>query len=323
MDHATEQLFALLLIAGIVYLATHRHLWRRSGTSHGTARWATEQDCRAAGMLDGGDELILEKTRGRRLLRMRPVHAAIFSPAGGGKTISFSTVWLLTKRGSMVVNDVKNGELYRLTAAARRVMGLKVVRLDPFGVCGPGGDTLNPVDLIGDGPECVDDCRAMMEAMCPEAPEGDKDPHWREQCINVGTGLLSWICTDLRAEERSLVSLRELVSKSELCEAAVETMRARGDVFARMAGVIAQLEDKEKASVFSTVHRHTAFLDSPAIIENICQSSFNPRELLKGDGMTIYLILPAHLLAAETRWLRLVIASLIRLIAREAEQENR
>jgi len=328
--NASGDLIVLLVILAILGAAMLPRQWRPSGTAHGTARWANMDDLRRAGMLRTGDGLILGKTRTGRLIRMfRYVHLAIFSPAGGGKTVSFSMVWCMTKRfGSMVVNDPK-GELYRLSAHIRRAMNHKVIRLDPARVCGPGEDTCNPLDLIGDGEECVDDCRALAEAMCPEAPEGERDPHWREQAVNVCATLLAFICTELKAEERNLTSLRALLSQENLCLAAVAAMRAKGGVFADLAGIIEQLQSKEEgggwskegASVMSTLHRHTQFLSSPAIIRNTSKSSFDARELLNGN-VTVYIIVAPHLQEAWSRWTRLVIASFIRLIGREAEQEN-
>ncbi len=328
--NSASDLFVLLVILAVIGAALIPSPWKGSTTAHGTARWATIDDLRRAGMLRDGDGLILGKTRTGRIIRMfRYVHLAIFSPAGGGKTVSFSTVWLLSKRfGSMIVHDPK-GELYRLTAHIRRGMGHTVIRLDPFESCGPGSDTCNVLDLIADGPECVDECRALMEAACPEAPEGERDPHWREQAINVGAALLAFICTEIKAEERNLTSLRALLSQEDLCLGAVAAMRAKSGVFADLAGIVDQLQSKEEgggwskegASVMSTLHRHTQFLSSPALIRNVSKSSFDPRELMNGK-MTIYLILPPHLLEAQRRWLRLVIASFIRLIGREAKLEN-
>jgi type IV secretion system protein VirD4 len=311
-----------VLIAVAALLLCLRPTWRRSGTAYGTAKWATMQHCQQKGMLADSDGLILGQTRDGRLLRMlRYIHLALFGPAGGGKTVSFAVPWLLTKRGaSMVVHDPK-GELYRLTAARRRAMGHQVVRLDPFEVCGPGADAFNPLDLIESRANCEDDARALSEAMVLRTGE-EKDPHFNDQAANVITGLLSFILSDLRPDQRNLSSLREMVTDADLCGPTVAAMRAKGGVFARMAGVISQLEDKEKASVFSTVHRHTTFLDSDAINTCTGSSSFDARQLLKGK-MTIYLILPPHQLEAQSRWLRLVIASLIRLIGHEGTQENK
>lgn len=327
--NSTSDLLILLIVLAVIGALLLPRRWRGSGTAYGTARWANLDDLHSAGMLADGDGLILGRTRTGKLIRMfRYVHLAIFSPAGGGKTVSFATVWLMTKRkASMVVNDLK-GELYRLTSHIRRAMGQKVIRLDPARICGHGEDSFNNLDLIGDGPECVDDCRACAEAICPEATEGERDPHWREQSVNLCTVLLVFICTTLKAEERNLVSLRTLLSQEDLCLAALASLRAKGGVFANLAGIVEQLQNKEGggwskegSSVFSVAHRHTAFLDSPAMIRSVSKSSFDAHELLKGR-MTVYLIVPPHLQEAWSRWNRLVISSLIRLIGRESEQEN-
>ncbi len=267
-------LIVLLVVLAIIAAAMLPRQWRPSGTAYGTARWANMDDLRRAGMIRNGEGLILGKTRTGRLIKMsRYIHTAIFSPAGGGKTVSFSTVWLLTKRGSIVVNDPK-GELYRLTAHIRRAMGEIVVRLDPFEVCGAEPDTFNPLDLIRD--DCVDDVRALAEAMVIRTGE-EKDPHWNDQGANVIAALLAFICAEITAEERNFSSLRDLIALEDLRNAAVESMKGKGGIYARMAGVIDQLEDKEKAGVLSTAHRHTTFLDSPAIIKSVSKSSFDAR----------------------------------------------
>jgi type IV secretion system protein VirD4 len=161
----------------------------------------------------------------------------------------------------------------------------------------------------------------MAEAMVTRTGE-EKEPYWNDQAANVIAGLTAFIASALKPEERNLGSLRELISQAELCSAAVSAMREKGGVFARLAGVIAQLQDKEKAGVFSTVHRHTTFLDSEAIMASVSNSSFDTRELLKGN-MTIYLVLPPHQLEAQSRFLRLIIASLIRLVGKEGMQDGK
>ena len=71
----------------------------RSGTAYGTAKFAKEKHCRAKGMLADSDGLILGRDAlGRATADAALRHLAIFSPAGGGKTVSFAVPWLLTKR---------------------------------------------------------------------------------------------------------------------------------------------------------------------------------------------------------------------------------
>ena len=90
-------------------------------------------------------------------------------------------------------------------------------------------------------------------------------------------------------------------------------LRAKGDLFARLGGLIGQLEDKERAGVYSTAHRHTAFLDSPEIMAATSRSSFDLEELRQGN-VSLYIVLPPPRLEAQGRFLRMLIAAIIRLI---------
>ena len=83
---------------------------------------------------------------GRMLRTSTYVHLATFSPPGGGKGVGVMIPNLLSYRGNCVIVDPK-GENFKATADHRRKkFGHRIIRLDPFGVCGPGSDTLNPLD---------------------------------------------------------------------------------------------------------------------------------------------------------------------------------
>jgi type IV secretion system protein VirD4 len=146
-----------------------RHTWHASG-SYGTARLAGLLDLAGmlgeAGLILGGAGLsgrpsrweairclISPKVRAktatlmmlaafwrgfdRRFIRVKDyVHLLTVAPAGAGKSVSVIIPNLLSHRGSTVVIDPK-GELFAATAEARRKMGHRVIRLDPFGVAGP------------------------------------------------------------------------------------------------------------------------------------------------------------------------------------------
>src|SRR5579885_3834981 len=165
--------YAWLVAAGIGVALLCRKTYRY--TAYGTARWADATDI--PHLLEG-DGLILghiqgkpDKWRGtlalfdrtiparaacqkflmafqrkppKFLVRLtNAVHTAIFAPTGVGKGVSCVLPFLLTCPDSCVVVDFK-GENARLTAAARRRMGHKVVVLDPFKIVTPEPDTFNP-----------------------------------------------------------------------------------------------------------------------------------------------------------------------------------
>lgn len=349
-----------LVVLVFVALAIRARRWRGRGYAHGTARLAAVPDLAGAGMLSGYG-LILGRvlSSGRRGARRRAInvlvrfpysrsreaclefvaafgrpggagqlirlpthtHVLTVAPTGAGKGVSYVVPALLTYRGSVIIFD-PNGELYKLTSARRRAMGQKVRRLDFFGVCGPGGDTLNVLDLVQpDSPLLVDDARAMAEVFVARTGD-EKDPHWNDSAVAVLTAILSLILTSFPAKERNLGSLREVVTDPELFAGAIARLCEAGGLLRRLGNQLKHYQGDELMSVLSTTDRHTTFIDSRAVEAGLKTSSFDVRGLLRGDT-TVYLILPADQIQAQSRLLRLVVSSLIRLIGREGAKGGR
>ncbi len=123
-----------------------------------------------------------------RMIRIRnPVHMSTYGKAGSGKGVSVLIPNLLAFSGSCVVTDPK-GELYDITADhRRRKFGHKIIRLDPFGVCGPGSDTLNPFDRINaEADDFLDQCRELASMIIVRTGE-EKEPHWNDgvHCVHL------------------------------------------------------------------------------------------------------------------------------------------
>ncbi|WP_410967353.1 type IV secretory system conjugative DNA transfer family protein, partial [Salmonella sp. SAL4436] len=66
------------------------------------------------------------------------------------------------------------------------------------------------------------------------------------------------------------------------------------------------MADRERGSVLSTARKNTAFLDDPRIAAALSHSDFN-LSAIKAETMTVYLVLPANRIAANTRFIRLFI----------------
>src|SRR5262249_49804515 len=121
---------------------------------------------------------------GSRLMRTKNhVHLLTCSPAGGGKGVGALITNLLSYPGNCVVVDPK-GELFRETAEhRRRQFGHLIIRLDPFGVCGPGGDSLNPLGFIDPAAKDFVDQVADLADQIVIRQHDEKDPHWNESAI--------------------------------------------------------------------------------------------------------------------------------------------
>jgi type IV secretion system protein VirD4 len=262
-----------------------------------------------------------------RLIRpAKFVHLASFSPTGGGKGVGVMIPNLLSYPGNCVVNDPSGGLFKETAEHRRRQFGHRVIRLDPFEVCGPGGDTLNPLSFID--PEAKDfvDQVADLADQIVIRQHDEKDPHWNESAIKNVKAFGSFVCgAEKRPEKRHLGTVRALTSSRGKYAQAVEVMQQMGDacngVIARLGGDLTWHEGEELSSVMSTLGRHLGFLDSPVIARNVATSSFDPKILRTGKA-TIYLILPHESLSTMSRWLRLQIGTIMRRSTRGFGEQN-
>ena len=107
------------------------------------------------------------------------VHVAIFAPTGVGKGVFCVITFLLTCEYSCVVLDLKDGELARITADARRKMGNRVILLDPYNRVTDTPDTLNPLLSIESNSRfAIDDSRETAAAMVDRKEEKGDGVHF-------------------------------------------------------------------------------------------------------------------------------------------------
>ncbi len=153
---AWQALLPLAVIAGVACgaIAVVRHGWFANVSDlHGSARWATTRDLRAAHLLDpprrlrklgvafrlvrpaaqrAGIYLGLWSQWGRRtyLRDCGPAHVLVFAPTRSGKGVGIVIPTLLTWPHSVLVHDLK-GENWALTAGTRKRMGQLCLKFAP------------------------------------------------------------------------------------------------------------------------------------------------------------------------------------------------
>ena len=248
---------------------------------------------------------------------------------------------LLFYRGSVLCLDPK-GELANITAARRAALGQKVFVLDPFevvkGKAAGFRAAYNPLATLRLGSRSViEDAVQVADALVVRTGQ-EKDPHWNESAGNFLIGLILYValCDDLPEAERHLGSVRALVNQALSLIAGTKTyalpkrilvaadrLAAAGheDDAAAIAGSIRGFYEKghdELASVLSTVHRHTQFLDFRAMKGVLTGHSFDLTDLKTAPGgVSVYLCLPATRMEMCNRWLRLFINQLLDAMERE------
>jgi type IV secretion system protein VirD4 len=326
----------------------------------GTARWAEADDLEREGMLSGESGLIVGRMsvprpgffQGLRslfdsriraavacerfmssmrklpppmaLVRLaKAVHILVTAPTGAGKGVSFIIQFLRNCMESMVIVDVK-GENYKLTAAARRAMGHKIVVLDPYKVVTQTPDQFNSLDEIeADSPLLIDDCRSLAEAFVIRTGE-EKDMHWADSAELWISAMAMAVTQFGEAGNRSLQTIRTLLTDPTKMEAVIKMMctsEACSGMIARAGHQLTRYQGTELGGVMTTTNRFLRFLDTLAIAESTKASSFDPKELRKGK-MTVYLVLPPEHMRTQSPLLRMWIGAMLRAVVRGGLQEK-
>jgi type IV secretion system protein VirD4 len=353
---AMPWLAAAYVVCLFSYLAKHGH---KRLTTLGSARWADANDLGNAGMLDARSGLILGRSTdtrrqflpalgalfnrqvdamaacrqflaalrkpGNALVKLNAVHVAAFSPTGGGKGVSLVMPFLETCPDSCVVVDFK-GELAKLTADKRRAMGHDVRIVDAYMQVTKTPDTLNPLDGIDkDSPLAIDECRDMANALVIRTGE-EKDPHWVDSAETWISAMLAVVAYFGEKGDRSLQTVRTLLSNPAKMDAIIKLMCESPDVYsgmlARMGYQLTRFKDNELASSLTTVSRFLKFLDTIAVAENTKESTFDPADLVKRK-MTVYLVLPPEHARAQQALLRLWIGTMLRAVVKGGLQEKK
>ena len=142
----------------------------------------------------------------------RAVHTSLFGPTGAGKGTSFIIPWLLDVDENAVVLDFK-GENAAITARHReRVLGHRIVLLDPFHVVTSNPDSFNPIQFISkDSPNAIDECRDLAEQLVIRTGE-ERDRHWNDSAEMWISATIAAVVFHSEADYRSLQTVRDVLS---------------------------------------------------------------------------------------------------------------
>jgi len=320
---------------------------------HGTAQWYPSYGSSRIESFDGS-RIILGHVPGNKseVFAAPPErHFLTVSPTRSGKGVSHIIPNLLTYRGSCIVIDPK-GENAWITAEHRRSMGHKVYIVDPWNemqrrfkdnaikdddffdiqlnnISRPQKNTpkkidpdkpskFNPLSILDPFSEhYTDDLMYLADSLIIDQ---SRDPHWPNSAKELLAGIISCIVESDPPENQTLSMVRCLLTKpsEDITEKAKKVQEFDDESIAKRKLGRFTSKSKEIDSIISTAVTQTAFLDSPALNENMSESDFDFDELLNGKT-TIYLVLPVDKLNTHGRWLRLMISIAIRTIARSVK----
>jgi len=276
----------------------------------------------------------------------RDRHLILFGPMGSGKSrrVLMVNLFRLTDWSTVVI-DTK-GELAAHTAAHRAKHG-SVLVIDPFGMLPTNyphlvkahpwlGEShgLNPLSALDPANRrFVDDCKTLAEALIQV---NDKDPHWGQSGRSLVKGLLM-AGRIVFGSGMNLARLRWFLglNAEDLASTCKKFVADLGDAYPAVAASLNRFtriapDNREIFSILSTVLTQTDWLDSGPIKADVSKGSYDFGQLKTGAPhasgekrpVTVYLILPPDYIESHATWFRVVLASILMPLLRDAEQNR-
>lgn len=252
-------------------------------------------------------------------------HLITIAPTGAGKGRGCIVPALLLHQGPVIVIDPK-GENTAITARRRREMGQQVIVLDPMSVTDEPASAFNPLDMIDiDSAVAVDDISMLVQSFWGASVVDPHDRFWLSRGQQVIIGLLIHLLADYPADQRNFGGLRRLVAKAVGDPQAMflELSRSRHEEARLIATSLSVPATETLGGIMAFCQDLIDFLRGPLVRQATATSSFDVNSITRGDPLTIYLVLPPHMLESHGRLLRIWISAMLNAITRRRAKAAR
>jgi type IV secretion system protein VirD4 len=263
---------------------------------HGTARFATEAEIRASGLLPPTGQpqqagIIVGGWTHRNgalsyLTHTGRTHVLCLGPTRAGKSAGCMLPTLLTWPGSAVVYDPK-GELYVQSAGWRRQDACNtVMRFAPAEV--ENTVAWNPLDRVRVGtPYAYRDVANIIAQIADPSGKGPTD-HWEPSAANFLTGLTLFLLGRGRTGLSNVLSAIDATADPEtVLNAMADCPIAQAAEVGR--GMLATAA-RERAGIISTARRQLMIFRDPVLARNTATSSFTIDQLMNAEHpVTLYI----------------------------------
>jgi len=295
-----------------VFVAIGMSIWRareaKKVNTYGSARWATEGEARAAGLL-GPDGVILGRLDQHYLRHDGPEHVLCFAPTRSGKGVGLVVPTLLTWPGSAVVHDIK-GENWQLTAACRARIG-PVLLFDPTN---PNSSAYNPLLEVRRGPSEVRDVQNIADILVDPDGALERRSHWDKTSHSLLVGAILHV---LYAEpDKTLAGVANfLADPRRTIEATLRAMMATNHLGDRVHPVVASAarellnkSENERSGVLSTAMSFLGLYRDPIASAVTSRCDWRIDDLVNpGRPVTLYLVVPPSDISRTRPLIRLIL----------------
>lgn len=311
-------------------------------TSHGSARWATEEELEKTG-LTKPEGVMLGVTANNKYIRHDGAeHIIVYAPTRSGKGVGIIIPTLLAWKKSVLVIDIK-GENWGITSGFRKnILKNKVLKFDPTCVDGSGA-RFNPLNEIRVGtPSEVKDTQRIVNMI---VDTGEKGPdHWSKTASALLLGLILYVL--YCEEDKTLSRVADIINNPESEDDVGETLKEMAvrrhadpslmsvlygqDEHGPMAGVHPKIwnallecgnkPDNERGSVISTAVSNLALYRDPIIKHNISGSDFKISDLMNYDSpVSLYIVIPPSDIERVVPLTRIIVNQVITSLTEKME----
>ncbi len=244
-------------------------------------------------------------------------HLITIAPTGAGEGLGCIIPALLRHEGPIIVIDPK-GENVAITARRRREMGQQVVVLDPIGITDQPAAALNPLDLLDATAATTVDEAAALAAILIEHHGDDRNRFWYDRAEHFITGAILHALADHPPEQRNLPTVRSILGLAagdpeQVMEAMMRSVHPEVRAIARSVSIGAP---ETRASIIAVAQDGVDFLRGPLVQDATRRTTFDLQSVTLGDPLSIYIVLPPHMLESHGKLLRMWVATLIMAITR-------
>lgn len=314
---------------------------------HGSAAWATEDEIKTMGYLEGQGVYVGGWMKGKEQLYLRhngPEHVTVFAPTRSGKGVGLILPTLLAWIGSSIVLDIK-GENWALTSGWRKSQGHSVLRFDPSDPSG-GSAAFNPLDEIRLGTlYAIQDIQNLAMMLADPDGKGLGD-HWTKAAFAFFAGLLLHVCIVVREKtgrpanlsEVTLAMANENGTTQDLLEEMLSTDHAQlyHDIdkdwmggteahtfIASSAREMMNKAENEAAGVLSSALVNMSLYRDPIVEQNISRSDFRIHDLMNNENpVDLFLVISPADIDRVRPLLRLMVDMIVRRICSKMEFED-
>lgn len=333
--HDALFLFGGLAMAAAFWTAVRFGRLRRTGDTHGSARFAELADVEKETPFLQGEPGValgaLQTPKGLKLLtEPRETHTLLYAPTGAGKSTGVVIPTLLSWPHHVIALDLK-GELWNLSAGYRKHhLGNLCLRYAPTDPDPGASIAFNPFDLMAPGPREVSLARLLAHSLVQPAHPGPSqgDTIWVDAASKLLTGAILHV---LYAEEdKSLPGLERFLAHPERSQ--LETLelmlRTRHDpsskgphpVVAASAAFVRDLAERTRSSVFFQALAALSVYSDPLLAERARHSDVSPAAFRGETPVSLYFSIPPRELKALSSHVRLVLNLLLSELTEDTPQ---